>query len=323
MATAHADPRCPVTILTGWLGSGKTTLLNRLLAEPGGRRFAVLVNEFGDLGVDQRLVTHATEDLIELANGCVCCTVRGDLVAALRRLHRRRSGGLLRRPRPFDAVLLETTGIAEPAPLLRTFLVEAGISALYRVAAVIALVDARHAELALAERAAAEQIAVADLVVLNKTDLAGAAALADLETRLRALNPAAPVRRAVQAALPVEDVLAERPPRAPDSLPEHAGHEHGGIAAVALREAAPLEEMKVELWLRSCLRLQGAELIRYKGFLNLRGRAERVVLQGVYELFQADAGAPWGSDPRATELVFIGRGLDAALLRRGLDACRA
>lgn len=316
------DPRTPVTILTGWLGAGKTTLLNRLLREPGGRRWAVLVNEFGEIAVDHRLVVRSDERTVELANGCVCCTVRGDLVEALARLRRRRLPWL-RRPR-FDRVLIETTGLAEPAPLLRTFLVEAGVAQAYRVESVVCVVDAARATTALAEHAAAEQAALADLILLNKSDLADAPSRAALRARLAALNPAARLAECVRGELPAETLLAAGSPRPLAALPEDHGHLHDGIGAVALRSAAPLDELKARLWLDGAVRLLGPRLIRFKGFLHLADRPWRGVLQGVYDLYEVEAGPPWSEgEPRVTEIVFIGRDLDAAFLRRGLEAAEA
>ncbi len=316
-----ADPRTPVTLLTGWLGAGKTTLLNRLLAEPGGRRFAVLVNEFGDIGVDQRLVSRLDEDLVELTNGCVCCTVRGDLVAALARLRKRRLGGLLPRRR-FDHVLLETTGIAEPAPLLRTFLVEDSVATAYRLASIVTLVDARHASRALGEAAAREQIALAELLLLNKTDLEDVPALDALAGQLRALNPVAPQLRCERGAVDPVEILAERPPRPHDDADSREGHDHGDLTSVALRCEEPLDELRAQLWLDGCARGLFGELVRWKGFLRLAGHEGAALLQGTYELYTVDAAGPW-QDPPRTEIVFIGRGLGGEALERGLRAARA
>ena len=335
------DPRTPVSLVTGWLGAGKTTLLNRLLQEPGDARYAVLVNEFGDIGIDHRLVVRADEDLVELSNGCVCCTVRGDLVRALDKLHRKARPGLLRRGPRFHRVLLETTGVAEPAPLLRTFLVESAIAARYRVASVVTLVDARNAARSLAHRSAAEQIALADLLLLNKTDLADAAAVAALEPRLRRTNPTAPILPCHHSDVPAREVFRERPPMdghlqdsrsepgaggaARSGTAEHeAGSDHlQGLAPVSLVEPRPLDELQTELWLRACVRFFGERLVRYKGFLHLAGHGHRAVLQGTYDLFQVDAGEAWADGERTTELVFIGHDLDADMLRRGLEACVA
>jgi len=327
------DPRTPVTVLAGWLGAGKTTLLNRILARPGGRRYAVLVNEFGELSIDDRLVVRTEEDLIELAGGCVCCTVRGDLVRALARIHERAQGGLLRRARPVDRVLIETTGLAEPAPLVRTFLVEENVRAAFRPPAVATLVDARHADRALGERAAREQVAVADRLIVNKADLADEAALTALEARLGALNPLAPIERAEHADVDTGALLRDRAPG--DVVPpglvdrgladrEHPGgehdHHHDDVGSVALVEPRPLDPTKLALWLDACVHVLRDRLLRSKGFLFVAGREERVILQGVYDLYSTTAGEPWGDAPRATEVVFIGRDLDEGFLRRGLEA---
>ncbi len=319
------DPRTPVTILTGWLGAGKTTLLNRILREPRGLRWAVLVNEFGEIGIDHRLVVRSDEQTVELSNGCVCCTVRGDLVQALAKLRRRRPPWFRRRH--FDRVLIETTGLAEPAPLLRTFLVEAGVSAAFVVDAVVAVVDAAHASAALSEHAAQEQAALADLLIVNKSDLVDAPTLAALRERLARLNPAAAIRACVRGDLPLEDLLAAGKPRPLDALPsphEHGADAHDGITALALRSEHPLDELKAKLWLDGAVRLLGPRLIRFKGFLHLADRPYRGVLQGVYELYDVEAGPPWSEgEPRLTEIVFIGRGLDREFLQRGLAAAAA
>ncbi len=317
------DLRTPVTLLTGWLGSGKTTLLQRLLAAPEGRRYAVLVNEFGEIGIDDRLVRRSDEEVVELQNGCVCCSIRGDLVRTLLRLRRRRRPWARRRR--FDRVLIETTGLAEPAPLLRTFLVEEEVAAAYRLESVVTLVDAAHAELALAERAAVEQVALADLLLLNKADLVGPERVEELSVRLRSVNPIAPLRRTVHAEVPLEEVLAARRPEGEVAAPpaEH-GHALDGIESVVLRSEHPLDEMKAQLWLGGVTNLLGPRLIRCKGFLYLAGRPYRGVLQGVYELYSVEAGEPWAEgEPRRNELVFLGRGLDRGFLERGLEAARA
>lgn len=329
MSGEAPDPRTPVTLLTGWLGAGKTTLLNRVLAEPDGRRFAVLVNEFGDIGVDDRLVVRADEDLVELNNGCVCCTVRGDLVRTLTRLRRRRPPFFRRRE--FDHVLIETTGIAEPAPLLRTFLVEADIAVCYRVESVVGVADAQSIEKALTEPSAVEQLALADLLLLNKVDLCTPQETDEVAHRLQQLNPAAPILRCEQGKAPIDEILRARTPRGLDDLQERAvgasDDEHAqrtGIEAISLRSEQALDAMKVQLWLDACAKMLEGKLIRYKGFLDLAGESRRAILQGVYELYTVSYGPKWREDePRATELVFIGRDLDVKLLERGMRACVA
>jgi G3E family GTPase len=329
MTELGTDPRTPVTLLTGWLGAGKTTLLNRILAEPQGHRFAVLVNEFGEIGVDDRLVMRSNDDVVELNNGCVCCTVRGDLVRTLKNLRLRKPPFFRRRK--FDRILIETTGIAEPAPLLRTFLVEEDIAIFYQVEAVIGMVDAHSLESALSENSAVEQIALADLLLLNKTDLATPKQTVQARQRLQKINPAAPIRECQHAQVPVPEILQARPPRGLADLETHihskAGgpnHAHTNLQALSLREEHPLDEMKVQLWLDGIATMLEGQLVRYKGFLDLHDRSNRGILQGVYELYTVEAGQKWAEDElRCTEIVFIGRNLDLDYLSRGLQACRA
>lgn len=322
----------PVTLLTGWLGAGKTTLLNRILREDHGRRYAVLVNEFGQVGIDDRLVKRRDEDLVELSNGCVCCTVRGDLVRALKRLKERRLGILP--PRRFDHVVVETTGVAEPAPLLRTFLMEEDVASAYEVQAVLTLADAAHLDAALAERSAAEQVALADLLLLNKVDLVDEAQLAARETALRRLNPVAPIRHCTEADLPLDELL--RPRRedfAVEDLPPAPEHDHADgqdhapahdIVSIHLADPRALDELKTRLWLDACVQQLGERLVRYKGFLHLEDRPYRCVLQGVYELYSVEPGEPWAAEePRANELIFLGHGLEEDFFRRGLAAATA
>ncbi|MDP6941179.1 MAG: GTP-binding protein [Planctomycetota bacterium] len=319
------DSRAPVTILTGWLGAGKTTLLNHLLTDPHGQRFAVLVNEFGEIGVDQRLIRRSNEDIVELSNGCVCCSVRGDLVRTLKRLRKRRAWGLLP-AQSFDHVLLETTGIAEPAPLLRTFLVEEGVAALYRVDSVVALVDSAHWNRAAAETAARDQIALADFLVLNKKDLVDSKEMALVEKEIVQLNPISPLLKTTQAELDSKMVLQAREPRPLSELEGYPmGHHHSEneIHTITLTTSKPLDILKAELWFNSIASSHSGELVRWKGFLNLEGCEERAILQGTYELFNVASEKPWGTLPRRTELVFIGRNLKKESLERGLQACVA
>ncbi len=315
------DPRTPVHILTGWLGAGKTTLLNRILSSPRKLRWAVLVNEFGDIGIDDKLVVRSDEDFVELQNGCVCCTIRGDLVKTLLRLNKPK--GWRRKPRAFDGILIETTGVARPGPLLRTFLVESQVAETFKLEGFICMVDALNTEAALAESAAVEQVAVADIILLNKVDRAEGNGLDALEKKLGGLNPGAPIFRTVQAEIDIGEVLKSRRQEPNPPPPESTGAPHGDLQALSFRHIPALDEMKVQLWLAGCAQSLGGELIRWKGFLHLQGRPERAILQGVYELYSVEAGPLWGQDMPISELVFIGRGLDEGTLRRGLQACEA
>ena len=325
MDPSSEDPRTPVTLLTGWLGAGKTTLVNRILSEPHGQKFAVLVNEFGDIGIDDRLVVRSKDQMVELQNGCVCCTVRGDLIQSLKRLRKRRPP-FFKKP-TFDRVLIETTGIAEPAPLLKTFLLEAEIATYYQVEAVIGMVDAKHHSIALNEPSAVEQIALADVLLLNKIDVSSISEIEQTRKRLRKLNPTAPIFNATRAAVSIAEILQSRPPRSLQKISDaHRTEEkpHDGIATVSLLETRPLDEMKVQLWLGACTNQFGLDLIRYKGFIHLADRPYRAILQGTYDLYQVSAGEEWKKDePRNTELVFIGRNLEKDFFLRGIRACVA
>ncbi len=316
----------PVTLLSGWLGSGKTTLLNHLLANDSGTRYAVLVNEFGEIGIDDRLVVRSDDNVVELSNGCVCCTVRGDLVASLLDLRKRRLPTFRRRQ--FDRVIIETTGIAEPAPLLRTFLVEDEIATYYQVESVVTLVDASNFQHAATNRSALEQVALADLLVLNKVDLASDEVSQEVTVDLRKLNPTAPILPATFADVPLHEVLKARERTLP-STTTVAGDEsvavgdahHSGIVAISLRSETPLDELKTRLWLDACVQQFGDKLVRYKGFLNIQGIAYRCLLQGVYDLYSVEADKPWpDAEAAATEVVFIGHDLDRKILERGLAA---
>jgi len=327
MSSRESAAVTPVTLLTGWLGAGKTTLLNRLLKEDHGRRYAVLVNEFGQVGIDDRLVKRREEDLVELSNGCVCCTVRGDLVKSLKRLKARRFG--IGPRRSFDHVVVETTGVAEPAPLLRTFLVEEDVASYYEVQSVLSLVDAANLDLALGTPSAVEQIALADLLLLNKTDLIDESARQAREQQLRELNPVAPILPTAHASVPLDQILKprreefrlEQLPQA-RSTPSH-GPAHG-VVSVCLQQEAAVDELKLRLWLDTCVQQLGERLVRYKGFLHIQGIPYRCVLQGVYDLYSVEPGEPWqeGEAPN-NELVFLGHDLDPAFFERGLQAATA
>lgn len=324
--TTTPDPRVPVHLLSGWLGSGKTTLLNRFLAAPADLRFAVLVNEFGEIGIDDRTVVSTEEDLVELRSGCICCTVRGDLVEALAKLDRRRRGGLLRRAKPFDRVLIETTGLAEPAPLVRTLVSEPGVMEAFRPGTVIGMVDASNAERSLEEPSAREQVALADHLILNKCDLVDDERRREVENIVRRWNPLARLEHAVRADVDPMGLLEEPPhvvrfdvPAENSERPDNHDHLHD-ITSVSLRESRPVDRTRLRLWLDACVHLLGDRLLRYKGFVSVIDDPRRVVLQGVYDRFTLEPEGEWGEDSPATELVFIGRNLDRKFFERGLEA---
>jgi G3E family GTPase len=344
----------PVTVLTGYLGAGKTTLLNRILSEDHGRRYAVIVNEFGEIGIDGQLVVGADEEVFEMNNGCVCCTVRGDLIRVVQGLMKRQASA----SRGFDAIIVETTGLADPGPVAQTFFVDEEVKARTRLDSVTTVVDAKHLMPTLAEsREAREQIAFADQIVLNKTDLVPEAELRAIETALRALNPLARIHRAVRSQVALDAVLGrggfdlERiTALAPEFLNpahgeeghvhdetcdhDHEDHDHplghaerlktDDIRGVSIRLDRPVDGVKVTRWLNELLAAQGPDILRAKGIIDVAGESRRLVFQAVHMMLEGDLQRPWAEgEPRESQMVFIGRNLDEAKLRAGFEACAA
>lgn len=351
---SDAQTQIPVTVLTGYLGSGKTTLLNRILSEDHGKRYAVIVNEFGEIGIDNDLIVESDEEIYEMNNGCVCCTVRGDLVRVVE--------GLTRRPGRFDAIIVETTGLADPAPVAQTFFMDDDVRAKTRLDAVVALVDAKHLPLRLQDSKEAEdQIAFADVVILNKTDLVTEEELAGVEAAIRALNPSARIHRAERAGVALADVLERGAfdlKRALDNDPHfldhdhpdhvcgpdcdhhdhdhdhdrhHHDHEHGaasplhdaGVKSVALR-AGEMDPQKFFPWIQKTTQMDGPNILRLKGIIAFPDDPERYVVQGIHMIVEGDHQRPWKADEkRESRIVFIGRDLDAERLRFTFEACQA
>ncbi|MEA2639145.1 MAG: hypothetical protein QOF51_539 [Chloroflexota bacterium] len=334
------DPRVPVTVLTGYLGSGKTTLLNRILTDLHGKRIAIVENEFGEIGIDSELVVGVQEEIVEMNNGCLCCTVRDDLVRGLARLMRQRDR--------FDAILIETSGLADPGPVAQTLLVDDELQTSIRLDAIVTLVDARHIWPHLEESAEArQQIAFADVVLLNKTDLVAAADVARLRVRIREMNGLAQIYETVQAELPLDKILdvggfsidhalAVDPDFLESALnheddadhdheAEHeheAGHEHEhDVASVGIRLDGDLDAAKLGPWLNELLTTRGDDIYRMKGIFSIAGSDARYVFQGVHSTFEGRPDRPWGAAPRTSSIVFIGRHLDRAELLAGLRAC--
>jgi G3E family GTPase len=314
----------PVTVLTGYLGAGKTTLLNRLLTEQHGRKFAVIVNEFGELGIDNDLVVDAEEEVFEMNNGCICCTVRGDLIRIIE--------GLMKRKGRFDAILIETTGLADPAPVAQTFFVDEDVRSRTRLDSIITVVDAKNFLQRLEDsHEAAEQVAFADIVLLNKIDLVPAEEAARVEARIRAINPMARLHRTDHCALPVTELLdrgAFDLNRILEIEPGFLGedeHEHdAAIASVSLRASRPLDPDRFTTWISELLRVRGVDILRCKGILDLKGSSNRYVFQGVHMLMDATIGRPWkDQETRDSRFVLIGRNLDAATLKAGFESCLA
>ena len=318
--------KIPVTVLTGYLGAGKTTLLNRILSEQHGQRYAVIVNEFGEIGIDNDLVVGADEEVFEMNNGCICCTVRGDLIRIL--------SGLMKRKDKFDAILVETTGLADPSPVVQTFFVDDDVKEKTRLDSVTTVVDAKHILLRLKDaREAEEQIAFADQIILNKTDLVTKEELARVEKAIRALNPIAPIHHTHRCEIDLEKVLGRnafdlsRALELEPHLLDADGHEHeheSDIRSVSLSSSLPLNGDKVTAWLQALLQQQGQNILRTKGILDIKGREDRLVFQAVHMVMEGDFQAAWKEgDKRYSRIVFIGRNLDDEELQRGFAACVA
>jgi G3E family GTPase len=316
-----ASPTVPVTLLTGYLGSGKTTLLNRILTEQHGQKIAVIVNEFGEVGIDHQLIIDADEEIFEMNNGCICCTVRGDLIRII--------GNLMQRRDKFDRLVIETTGLADPAPVIQTFFVDDDVQAQTHLDAVVTMVDAKHVLQHWDAEEVQEQIAFADVIALNKIDLVSAAELDALEQKIRSMNAIAKIYRTEQSALAIDTVLgldAFNLERAlaidPDFLGEEAHVHDETVGSIAILKAGALDGEKLNDWMSELVRTQGENIFRMKGILHLVGNDHRFVFQGVHMIFDGRQDRLWSAtESRVNQLVFIGRGLDQAALEAGFDRC--
>jgi len=317
----------PVTILTGFLGSGKTTLLNRILKERHGHKIAVIENEFGEAGIDNELLVHdAGEQIVEMNNGCICCTVRGDLVRILGELQAKREANEL----DFERIVIETTGMADPGPVAQTFFMDEDIGNYYLLDSIVTLVDAKHADKQLDDfREAQEQVGFADRILLSKTDLVSDAEQEQLKTRLVKINPRAPIKAVHFGETPLADILDIRGFNlnaileiAPGFL-EQVGHEHDdAVHSFVFRADRAFDGEKLEAFLSGMIQTHGPDLLRYKGVLSLAGNDNRVVFQGVHMLMGGDMGKPWApKERRGSVMVFIGRNLPEDLFVQGLKQC--
>jgi G3E family GTPase len=343
-----SDKRIPVTVLTGYLGAGKTTLLNRILCEDHGRRYAVIVNEFGEIGIDNDLIVRADEELFEMNNGCICCTVRGDLIRTLHTLLRLR----LDNNKPFDAIIVETTGLADPGPVVQTFFVDPFLLERTVLDSVTTVVDALHIGLRLADsREAAEQIAYADQIVLNKTELVTEQALRSIEALIVRLNPLASIHRAQRANVALDQLLhrggfdlqriALLQPQFLQAAHDDTSHVHDDncqheqetqhdhvhdalIGSVALTSRQPMDHTEITRWLDAVLAEQAPQILRAKGIIDIYGQPRRLVFQAVHMLSEGELQRLWRDDEdRYSRIVFIGRKLDASALQAGFSGCAA
>jgi G3E family GTPase len=336
--------KIPVTVLTGYLGAGKTTLLNRILSEPHGRKYAVIVNEFGEIGIDHDLVVGADEEVFEMNNGCVCCTVRGDLVRIME--------GLMRRKGKFDAIIVETTGLADPAPVAQTFFLDENVGRKAKLDAVITVVDAKWVRDRLKDAPEAKnQIAFADVILLNKADLVEADELSNVGRQIHAINPYAVLHTTERCKIKLTDVLERHAfdldrilrlepqflqdddhARSTHPDAEH-DHEHGhGLAhhhdheiqSLSLKSAHPLDPDKFFPWIQDLVMNEGPNVLRCKGILSFKDDDQRFVLQGVHMIIDGDHQRPWNEgEARESRLVFIGRNLPHETMKTGFAACFA
>ena len=321
---SEAADQVPVTVLTGYLGAGKTTLLNRILSENHGRRYAVVINEFGELGVDNDLVVDTDEEVFEMNNGCICCTVRGDLIRIV--------GGLMKRRGRFDGIIIETTGLANPAPVAQTFFVDEDVRAKTRLDAIVTVVDAKHLPQRLADSHEAEdQIAFADVIVLNKTDLVSPEELDEVERRIRTINRFAKIHRTRRAAVPIAEVLERRAfdldrvlAMEPSFLTEDEHQHDDDVVSLSVEAERPIDPEKFNAWITALLATKGQDLLRTKGILNYAGEDRRFAFQAVHMMADGDFIGPWrAGEPRRSRLVFIGRNLNRPQFRTGFESCQA
>jgi G3E family GTPase len=321
---APEAPKIPVTVLTGYLGAGKTTLLNRILSENHGRKFAVVINEFGELGVDNDLVIDAEEEIFEMNNGCICCTVRGDLIRIL--------STLMKRKGKFDGIIVETTGLANPAPVAQTFFVDEDVKRATALDAIVTVVDAKYISDRLADSDEAKaQVAFADVLLLNKTDLVSPAELDAAEAKIHAINPTARIIRTEKSAAPLDAVLDRKAfsldrilTEVDQKFLESDEHTHNEeVRSVALTMDKPVDPEKFNLWMNTLLQTEGQDMLRTKGILHYANESRPFAFQAVHMIADGDFLPPRKNDDGTSRIVFIGRNLNRPRLRRGFEGCAA
>ena len=316
----------PVTIFTGFLGAGKTTLLNRILKEDHGRRIAVIENEFGEVGVDSDIIESSDEQIVEMNNGCICCTVRGDLIRILGTLKDKRDKGALK----FDRVVIETTGMADPGPVAQTFFTDEEIGNYYLLDSILTVIDAKHAPQQLDEfREAQEQVGFADRILLSKTDLTGEDEVKTLIDRLKRMNPRAPIKKVHFGETPLDEVLDIHGFNLnaileldPEFLADSHHDHHDQVESFVFRSEKPFDGEKLEQFLSGMIQVYGPDLLRYKGVLWMKGNPRRVVFQGVHMMMGGDLAKPWTKgEKKGSVMIFIGKKLPRDLFLAGMEQC--
>jgi G3E family GTPase len=320
MSATINQTKIPVTVLTGFLGSGKTTLLNYILSAQHGKRIAVIENEYGQIGIDHEIVINADEEIFEMNNGCICCTVRGDLIRILNQLAKKRDR--------FDYVLIETTGMADPAPVAQTFFADEQIKEQFELDSIVTVADALHGSEQL-ERSpeCPRQIAFADVVLLNKIDLASPEQISKMEEQILQINPGVEIIKTVKSEAALDSLLKRHSFDLEKTLAHHPHfltshhHHHSQVGSVGLTLDGEVNPDKFQNWIGQLLQTQGPDIFRFKGIIALPNEKQKYVFQGVHMQTEGRLIGEW-KEPKKTQLVLIGRNLNEAELRKGFEECR-